>query len=307
MRTIGECRLWWALAVLMTAVAGLPVMPRSAGAASTASASTVSCPALVSHDGYSGPASIPGYGPVPLNSTAALRYAARLGSRAVKFDLRWSSDNVPVTIHNETVYASTGWMSAGVVHHHHGKVAYKTAATLESFHLLSLPGAYTSSVLPSTRAMLRAAVAAGDTSAIIEIKVPVISARQVRSLHRAVTASGATAIMSVQTFFTQNVRALQRSWPRVPGQPHLRIALLEHAPAIPPAGVKSVVLTGSAVTPHAVGRLTAAGLRVGAYTSTGAGVPDSSASWSAEKAAGIRQVFTNDPAGYLAWRGDGCP
>ena len=290
-----------AAALTMNTTAAL-AMHTTAGSAAPAATTASGCPQIVAHDGYSGPAAVPGDGPVPPDSVAALQYAARLGAKAVKFDEQWSKDNVPVVIHNLTVSASTGHLVHGHVVHNRGNVDQYPAASLERMHLLTLPGGYPRYHLPSAAAMLSAAVAARMTSVIIEIKTPAITTAEARSLRAAVTAAHATAITSVQSFFVQDIAVLRQVWPS------LAVTLLEDSPArLPPAGVGSVVLRGKDVSAQAVATLLGAGLRVGAWTSGGAGVPDSAAAWTAERADGVQQVFTNDTRGYLAWEASvGC-
>lgn len=277
-------------------VVAAAVVAAHLAAASASTAAHASCPALVAHDGYTGPARVPGRGPVPSDSVAALSYAARIGATAVKFDERWSRDNVPVVIHNWTVDATTGHLVHGRVVRYRGAVGRYRAAALTRMHLLTATGTYTSRLLPTAKAMLKAAAAADLASVIIEVKTPVMTSREARSLRAAVTAAHVAAITSVQTFFTQNVTFLRAAWPS------LRIAFLERSPALPPAGTDSVVLRGSSVSASSVAKLRRHGLFVGAYTSTGAGVPDSAVSWNTERADGIQQVFTNDARGYRAWQ-----
>jgi glycerophosphoryl diester phosphodiesterase len=289
-----------AIALAVNTTAALAV-DTTAGTSAPAATAYPGCPELVAHDGYSGPAAVPGDGPVPPDSVAALQYAARLGAKAVKFDEQWSSDNVPVVIHNLTVNESTGRVVHGHVVRNRGNADQFPAASLERMHLLTLPGGYTQYRLPSAETMLKAAVAARMTSVIIEIKTPAITTAEARSLRAAVSSARATAITTVQTFFVQEIAVLRQVWPS------LAVTLLEDSSRLPPAGVRSVVLRGKDVSARAVATLLGAALHVGAWSSGGAGVPDGAAAWTAERADGVQQIFTNDTRGYLAWEASaGC-
>jgi glycerophosphoryl diester phosphodiesterase len=248
------------------------------------------CPLLVAHDGYSGAARIPGDGPVPPDSVQALESAVQSGAQYVKFDVRWSADNVPVIIHNSTVNATTRW---------HGKVASYRSGALTRMRLVTRTGQLTGDRLPTAAALLRAAVAARVSGIILEVKPDAISPGQVRSLHAAVAAAGALRESSVQTFFPGEVGALAAAWPSA------SIALLERLRAYVPHGLgsrlRSVVLAGDLVTAAHAAMIRRAGLVLGAYTSTGAGVPDRADSWDTDLRDGVQQVFTDNTAGYLRW------
>ncbi len=248
------------------------------------------CPLLVAHDGYSGPARIAGDGPVPPDSVQALENAVQSGAQYVKFDVRWSADNVPVIIHNSTVDATTRWR---------GKVASYRASVLTRMRLVTRTGTVTPDRLPSAVGLLRAAVAARARGIILEVKPDAIAPGQARSLHAAVAAAGALRETSVQTFFPGEVTALAAAWPSV------SIALLERLRAYAPHGLgprlRSVVLAGDLVTAAHAAMIRRAGLVLGAYTSTGARVPDRASSWSTDLRDGVQQVFTDNTAGYLRW------
>lgn len=250
---------------------------------------TATCPVLVAHDGYSGPARVPGDGPVPPDSVQAMNTAVKAGAGYVKFDVRWSADNVPVIIHNATVTASTG---------RPGYVRDYQARALTRMRLLTRTGVRTRDLLPAAGRLLRAAVSRRVSGVILEVKPDGITPGQARALRTAAARAGALGVTSLQTFFPRDIPVLARAWPSA------SIALLEGSRAYVPArhgAVTSVVLRGALVTPAASALIRRAGLLLGAYTSTGAGVPDDSASWSADKRDGVQQVFTDDAAGYLRW------
>ena|ERR1035441_7254782 len=240
---------------------------------------TPACPLLVAHQGYSGL----GWpdGPIPDNSIAALDNAFSHGARTLEFDVRWSSDDIPVVIHNPTIDMTTA---------HHGTVANMTAAKLESMRLVSPWNSLRKTVwkLPSLAAMIDAA-RAHSMPVIIEIKTAAVTALQAASFRQAVAPWAGH--VNVHSFYTADL-AMFPQYPRT---------LLTRQAVTNDLGDAGVDLAGDVVTMADVAALHRAGLVAGAWVTTSSGVQDNAAEWARLEGDGVDRIITDDAAGYSAW------
>lgn len=143
--------------------------------------------------------------------------------------------------------------------------------------------------LPSLQRALRT-VAAGQATAVVEIKTHRVTPAQATSFDAAVYAAGATGRVSVHSFYRAPLAVL-----RYPA------TLLTEAPATAVRGEAGVDMRASIVTPELVRQLHAAHRTAGAWTSAGSGVSDGPAAWSALARDGVDRIITGDTPDYRAW------
>ncbi|HEY7659114.1 MAG TPA: glycerophosphodiester phosphodiesterase [Actinomycetota bacterium] len=224
----------------------------------------------------------------PENTIPAFEAAIAVGARILELDVRLSRDGVPVVMHDPTVERTTG--GTGGVHE-------LTAAEIGALEAgtASLPAA-----VPRLRDVMD--VASGRAALAIEIKhVPGEPAFDptreaiVEAVHRELEATGFEGPVLVISFNPASIDASRAMAPEVPtGLLTTDLVDPDEALAYAVRGAHAMVLPGTrALNPAGaafVGRVHAAGLRVGTWTVDDPAEVRRLLEW------GVDAVASNDPA-----------
>jgi glycerophosphoryl diester phosphodiesterase len=233
------------------------------------------CPMVIAHKGntYSG-------GPSE-NSINAFTNAFNIGSQWVETDVHFTSDSVPVLMHNPTVDDATDGT---------GAIASMTAAKFTSLHLAD--GQH-----PPTLDQLMAVLLANpNRHLLLEMKAATITTAQEQIL-----------LQKLQGHEDQvYIYAFANRYPTVQhlkaADPAFTTSILGYDPILPPpAGIASEDLEYTYLTQARVDQLHALGLKVKAWT------PDNATAWASMRQMGVDVVITNKSRDYLNWAKATCP
>lgn len=177
----------------------------------------------------------------PENSVAAMRGAMAIAAcDGLEFDVRTSSDGVPVVIHDATLSR---------VHGHAGAVDAMTAAELAAFDIPTLA----------------AVLAAADRRAFLDVElktVPGPSIVEILAAGRGPELTGAV-VSSFDEAALVRIGRLAPSWPRWLNSDTLEPSVVAQAVRL---GCVGICAWWESIDQDAVDRVTAAGLTLGAYT-----------------------------------------
>ncbi len=229
----------------------------------------------------------------PENTLAAFRRAAGLGARAVEFDVKLSSDAIPVVIHDDTVDRTTNAT---------GPVVDFTAAALGALDAGSwFDPSFAGQGVPTLVDTLAVLAGAGLTYNL-EIKPDDAPDNAIATATAALTLASAhwpaSLLPPVISSFTETAldraRAVAPAWPRAllvsdgdPGQWLAAAARLECV---------AIHANQRRLDAAAIASIAAAGLALGAYTVNDPGRARDL--WQA----GVDYIFTDDPATMLTAR-----
>jgi len=230
------------------------------------------CPIAIAHRGNTAG------GPIE-NSIGAFNATFATGAKWFEADVLWTSDNVPVLMHDQTVDRTT----TGT-----GAVASMTAA---QFTALTLNDGQHPPTLDQALALIRAS---SDRQMVLEVKNILTAAQQtilldeLRGLEAQVHPNG----------FADHLPSLQAL---KAADPLLSISLATYDPVLPaPAGLSGEDMEYTYVTAARVTQLHAAGLAVRAW------VPNSTSAWQNLRTYGVDAIMTNDVGGYVTWAATAC-
>lgn len=234
------------------------------------------CPTGIAHKGNAY------YGAPTENSLNAFTTAFSSGATWVETDVHFTSDNVPVIMHDATVDATTNGT---------GPIASMTAA---QFTALTLDN--DTQHPPTLDQLLAVIFASPDRNLLLEVKdVGVTTAQEQILVERL---QGHEAQIDLYAFANrfatvQHVKDVL---------PLLDISILGYDPVQPPpAGIVSEDLEYTYLTQARVDQLHSQGLKVKAWTVNATG------SWDTLRAMGVDAIITNKVADYLAWCGTPVP
>ncbi len=231
----------------------------------------------------------------PENTGAAFRRAAELGARAVEFDVKVSSDGIPVVIHDDTVDRTTNAT---------GPVGGFTAAALAALDAGSwFDPAFAGQGVPALVDTLADLAAAGLTYNL-EIKPDAGNApdNAIATATAALTVATAhwpasllpPVISSFSETALAQARVIAPAWPRAmlvgDGAPGQWLAAAARLDCV------AIHANQRRLDAGAIAAIAAAGLSLGAYTVNDTGRARDL--WHA----GVDYIFTDDPAAMLAAR-----
>jgi glycerophosphoryl diester phosphodiesterase len=270
--------------------AGTPSHPRrtaSAGAkVAVAGDGLCSAPAVIAHRGDGGVDAV-----YPENTSAAELSAARSGATVLDVDVRWTSDDVPVAIHDGTLNRTTTG---------NGPVARVTAAKFVGLLSRSNNGRARSDGLhPQTLAQVLAAATVTNLPIIVQMEADPFNGgdgrASMRALAQVVSASGYAANVIVAGWTAQDVRAFEDA------DHGVRTALLAEEPSDPSAhevkaaGTNVLYIDYRLVTAARMAAWRKGGVTVWAWT------PPFSYQWAKLKGLGVAAVATNWVPNYVKW------
>ena len=261
---------------LVAALAGVMAAGPAACALAPVPAAGAStpCPTAIAHRGnavYGGPAE---------NSLGAFQSAFASGATWVETDVLFTSDNVPVLMHDSTVDRTT----TGT-----GAVSGMTAA---QFSALTMNDGQQPPTLEQALDLVRADPA---RRMVMEVKGYPTAAQEQVLLD---TLAGLEDRVHVNAFANRlpSVQRLKAA------NPALRTSLIGYNPVLPaPVGMTGEDLEFSYVTAEKVQDMKAAGLAVRVW------VPNTVTAWRNARAMGVDAVMTNSTAAYVAWAATECP
>ena len=270
--------------VIATGAGTIPAVPTEQAAIAAA------CPLVVAHRGLHSP-----YASVPENSLASADAAFReAGVHSMETDVKFSSDGVPVIMHDDTVDAMTTSS---------GKVSSYTAAQLTSMRLVTTRGGSTLSgqYIP-TLAQLLARVKADGGRLIAEVSDQDghgITAAEAQTITGVLDQSGNwPGFVTVASLDTATLLALQQADPAVTG--HTELLAVHPVHPDPVRGDLMEDVDGTYLTQADVQEFHAAGENVGAW------ITDNATGWSTFTRWGVDQVTTDDTPGLVSWQVTGC-
>ncbi|MDX6231088.1 MAG: glycerophosphoryl diester phosphodiesterase, partial [Nocardioidaceae bacterium] len=244
--------------VLALGVLLAPVRPASAVPA---------CPTAMAHRGNA-------YSPGPTESSiGAFNAAFSSGSKWIESDARFTSDGVPVLMHDDTVDRTT----TGT-----GTVARMTAA---QFTALTMNDGQHPPTLDQALALLRGHP---DRHMMMEVK-EITVAQEPILLSKLVGLENQVYVNA----FAPHLANIQRL--KV-ADPLLTISLVTYSPVLPvPVGISGEDMEYTYVTSANVAQLHAAGMTVRAW------VANSSTAWQSLRNMGVDAIMTNQVAAYVNW------
>ena len=228
--------------------------------------------------------------PLPENTSVAELAAAKQGATLLNVDVRWTSDDVPVAIHDPTLNRTT----TGA-----GPVASITAAQFIALGVRTndgkrvLPGQH-----PQTLAQLLAAVRGTAVPIVIQMEADPFAGGAGRpsidSLAAVVSASGYAGQVVVGGWAADDVSAFSTAAPGV------RTAYIQEsgnptAASIRATGARILYIDYAKLTPAQITAWHAGGLTVWAWT------PAYVAQWTKLRAMGVDAIATNWIANYRHW------
>jgi glycerophosphoryl diester phosphodiesterase len=234
----------------------------------------VACPTVMAHRGNA-------YFGSPIeNSLNAFSASYAAGAKWVETDMHFTSDNVPVLMHDSTVDRTT----TGT-----GAIAQKTVA---QFTALTMDDGQH----PPTFDQLLALVQSNSANrAIVEVKTTLTAAQEqvvlskLQGLEDRVYLNGFSARLSS----LQHLKA---------ANPALHTSLLTYSPVLPiPAGIEGEDMEYTYITSANVAQLHNAGAVVRAW------VPNSATNWSSLRTSGVDGIMTNKTTAYMDWANTTCP
>jgi glycerophosphoryl diester phosphodiesterase len=253
----------------------LCIIAVSIGSMPAAHAVELACPTVISHKGntYSGAPSE--------NSMGAFTNAFNIGSQWVETDVHFTSDSVPVLMHNPTVDDATDGT---------GAIASMTGAQFTALHLAD--GQH-----PPTLDQLMTLITADPSHhLLLEMKATSISTAQEEIL-----------LSKLQGHEDQvHIYAFSNRYPTVQhlkaADPAFTTSILGYDPILPPpAGIASEDLEYTYLTQARVDQLHSLGLKVKAWT------PDNATAWTNMRNMGVDTIITNKTRDYLTWAKATCP
>ena len=245
------------------------------GSMPTANAAELVCPMGIAHKGnaYSG-------GPSE-NSINGFTTAFNVGSQWVETDVHFTSDSVPVLMHNATVDDATDGT---------GAIANMTAAQFTSLHLAD--GQHP----PTLDQLMTLILASPSRHLLLEMKATTITTAQEQIL-----------LQKLQGHEDQvHIMAFANRFPTVQhlkaADPAFTASILGYDPILPPpAGIASEDLEYTYITAARVNQLHALGLKVKAWT------PDNATAWASMRQMGVDVIITNKVRDYINWAKTTCP
>lgn len=245
------------------------------GSMPTASAAALVCPMPIAHKGnaYSGAPSE--------NSINAFTTAFNVGSQWIETDVHFTSDSVPVIMHNATVDATTDGT---------GAIASMTAAKFTSLRLAD--GQHP----PTLDQVMTILSASPNRHLLLEIKSTSVTATQEQILLQKLAGhEDQVHLMAFANRFP-TVQRLKAA------NPAFVISILGYDPILPPpAGIVSEDLEYTYITAARVSQLHSLGLKVKAWTA------DNATAWASMRQMGVDVVITNKVRDYINWAKVTCP
>ena len=260
----------------MALLAGLMAAPAAMITGIAEAASGSACPAVYAHMGLHYP-----YAAVPENSLAAVDAAVKAGADGIEADVRFSSDNNPIIMHDAAVNRTTTW---------HGLVSHYRTRSLVRMRLTMKPDAQdpTGQHVPTLYQYLER-VRMDHASVEVEIKPAHLNGAQLDRFVRRFRGTDAWSFATVSSFHPAVLDQVSRADARFAG----RTALLTGRPVLGHAVAQEDVAYPN-LTSAWVADLHAAHLRVDAWT------PKTPAAWKRLTAMGVNEITVNNVKGYLA-------
>ncbi len=258
---------------LLTLIAGLIVAIGNTNSSPAEAAAAVPCPVGIAHRGNAAGA--------PENSLNAFKASFAAGATWVESDVQFTSDSVPVIMHDGTVDRMTNGT---------GSIAGMTAARFTA--LTFADGQH-----PPTLDQLLAVITAGSNRhLLLEIKPTGLSAaREQILLNKLRGLESRVHVMAFAAPFPA-VQHLKTA------DPALTISILGYDPILPPpAGIVSENLEYTYLTAARVSDLHYRGQQVKAWT-----VNDAT-NWARLRQWGVDAIITNKVTEYLQWEATACP
>ncbi|WP_133798223.1 glycerophosphodiester phosphodiesterase family protein [Kribbella caucasensis] len=246
-------------------------------ALSSTSVAVETCPPGIAHRGnaYTG-------APVE-NSLAAFNTAFGSGAKWVESDVHFTSDNVPVIMHNATVEQTTNGT---------GAIANMTAAQFTALTFDADPSQHP----PTLDQLLAVITAAPDRNLLLESKALNVTTTQQQVLLTKL--AGLEARVHLQAFANRlaPVQSMKTA------NPALTISVLGYDPISPsPTGIASQNLEYTYISASEVAALHTQGLKVKAWTA------NNSTAWANLRSMGVDAIITNKVRDYLTWAASTCP
>lgn len=263
-----------------------PLPTASASGGGSVTNSSCSVPMLIAHRGEGGnPAAY------PEDTSAAEIDAVQHGAGTMNADVQWTSDDVPVVIHDTTLDRTT----TGT-----GPVASVTAAQFTALDLKGNNGAlFPGGMHPQTLAQFIAAVAGTGMPLIVQMESdPFVAPEQgesaVESFASAIQGSGYASKIVVSAWYAADVAAFDTI------DPGMKMALIQETSDPTPAQVLSsgatiLYIDYVGVTAAEVAAWHAGGLTVWVWT------PPDSDNWTSLTAMGVDGIATNWVSAYVDW------
>lgn len=248
--------------------------------ASPAAASTSCVPPPVAHRGDRASR--------PENTLPAFRRAISLGVRRLELDVRFTSSDVPVIMHDATVDRTTNG---------HGPVATMSLPTLRSLDAGSwFSRAYRGTRVPTLYEALSVAKQ-GNAYVMVELKTVPTQGQMAQFLDR-VRGLGMSRQITVTSFLGDALRAVHAA------APDLRTALIDNPRYRPPDSVlqygRAYLINAASVTRSRLDRWRRAGIAVRPWT------VDNVSGWQRMAYDRADAVITDRPGAYLAWARQRC-
>lgn len=268
-----------------TSSPSLPTASSSAGAGVTNS-STCTVPTLIAHRGEGGnPATY------PEDTSAAEIDAIQHGADMMNADVQWTSDDIPVVIHDTTLDRTTNGT---------GPVANVTAAQFTALDLKGNNGAlFPGGMHPQTLAQFIAAVAGTGAPLILQmesdpLKVPAQGETAIENFATAIQGSGYASKIVFSAWYDDDVAAFDTI------DPGMRMALIQEtsdptAAQVLSTGATILYIDYVGVTAAEVAAWHAGGLTVWVWT------PPDSGNWASLTAMGVDAIATNWVSAYVDW------
>lgn len=268
-----------AAVALGTALLGLGALPAPAAAAASCA------PPPVGHRGEPSVA--------PENTLASFRAALAHGARTIELDVRFTSSDVPVVLHDPTVDRTTDGT---------GAVTAMTFTQLRAYDAGSWFGpSYAGEKVPTLYEVLKLAKAHG-ARAVIDLKVTPTSRETYKFLDR-INRLGMQGSVLVESRKTTAIAKVRSAAPR------LRTALVDSTTVRRAAEVRqygqSYTVHTDLGTPERVSAWDGAGIDVYAYFyPSSTDTPDQ---WQRYAGSVLTGTMTDRTSDYLAWAAAGCP
>jgi glycerophosphoryl diester phosphodiesterase len=223
----------------------------------------------------------------PEETLPSFQQAIADGARTIEMDVQFTSDNVPVLMHDLTVDRTTDGT---------GPLRSYSAARIAQLDAGSWFGAtWTGTRVPTFDAVL-ALAAAHHVAVIAELKDPATTDANITAYLASLSRSSAPVL--VESFYPN---LLQEMAARSPSTPTALITSANVTPATAAQYGRVLIVSQTVVTSTTVAGWHAAGLKVYAWT------PDSAVQWSAMRQAGADAVMTDDTHGFFASCSRGSP
>jgi len=253
----------------------------------TAQAAAHHCaaPPLIAHRGQGA-----SMASLPENTSAAELSAAHQGATLLDVDVRWTSDGVPVALHDPTLNRTTTGS---------GPVSAITAARFGALSLKSNDGRHVlGNHRPETLAQLLATAKRTGLPIVVQMEADPFNGgagqAAINALAHVVTASGYSGKVVVGGWAADDVRAFSMA------EPGIRTAFIQEsgnptAAAIRATGARILYIDYAKLTAAQVSAWHAGGLDVWAWTPA---YPDQ---WTRLRALGVDAIATNWLADYTHW------